>query len=695
MAIVNKYDNPCSTCQHTVHAGEGVAVEYEGEWYAYHNTCIPTSLGNQAPVAKAAPASTNCITENGEVFITYNPAHIELIKTIPNRQWNKAKNCWTFPLVKASIDRAVEVGRLLSLNIAESLKAGVQETKKCKNYSKLFDYQKEGADFLSSRSVALLGDEMGTGKTIQTLCALPANARVLIVCPSSLKLNWVKEANKWRPDYQVAVLSSSKIQTEYEATILVGKDSFRLPEQNEILILNRELLPDFLIPSKPVEGKQYMTCDLPEEFTSKLHEVCIVVDEAHQFKGTKTAGHKKMRTLSRNAKSTWALTGTPLLSRPTDLWGVLASCNMEKIVFNKYGTRPYDYFKDCFNGIDGRFGINWGEPRKEVPDLMSRVRLARKRADVLKDLPNKIYTDIMLSFDNSDGSVIKKQLDDLNEKFGQVLSNGNLPPLQSFSTIRSALAKSRIPAMLEYVEDCEEQEVPLVIFSVHKAPFDALRLRDGWEIIDGDTKVDVRQRIVDDFQNGKLKGVGCTIQAGGVGITLTHAWKCLFVDLDWTPAFNSQAESRLIRIGQESKKVEIVRFVNDHPLDRRIFELLSQKETLVSQTFDKQPQSTQAEDTLVEKTKGKNYVEVICEYESARSSKLWKYSDIDFLMSKANEIVTMDKNHKFYPLVSRTDVRAINNLVGKYQQDPLFEKALSLIVGRYQLKFEEHENEDI
>ena len=83
----------------------------------------------------------------------------------------------------------------------------------------------------------------------------------------------------------------------------------------------------------------------------------------------------------------------------------------------------------------------------------------------------------------------------------------------------------------------------------------------------------------------QLKGIALTIQAGGVGLTLTRAWKALFVDLDWTPSWNSQAEDRICRIGQ-TKPVEIVHMVSDHVLDIHIHDLLSYKIKLFNQTVD-------------------------------------------------------------------------------------------------------------
>ncbi len=147
------------------------------------------------------------------------------------------------------------------------------------------------------------------------------------------------------------------------------------------------------------------------------------------------------------------------------------------------------------------------------------------------------------------------------ENLAEELDDSDLPGFESFSRIRALLAQSRIPAMLEMVEEYEEAETPLLVFSAHKAPIKALENRSGWAIITGETSAEDRFDIVKRFQEGKLNGVGLTIGAGGVGLTLTRASNILFVDLDWKPSMNIQAEDRAHRIGTNADNILIKRMV--------------------------------------------------------------------------------------------------------------------------------------
>ena len=149
------------------------------------------------------------------------------------------------------------------------------------------------------------------------------------------------------------------------------------------------------------------------------------------------------------------------------------------------------------------------------------------------------------------------------------------------SKARAALATVKLGAALELAESYEEAGEPLVVFSAHRAPIDAFGSREGWAIITGATPAETRTAIEDAFQRGELKGIAGTIKAAGVAITLTHASNAIFIDEEPTPALNDQAQDRLYRIGQ-SRGVVINRLIAAHALDRRIAELLAQKNEIIN-----------------------------------------------------------------------------------------------------------------
>lgn len=158
-------------------------------------------------------------------------------------------------------------------------------------------------------------------------------------------------------------------------------------------------------------------------------------------------------------------------------------------------------------------------------------------------------------------------------------------PFELLSAVRKALATSKIPALLSLVEDYEESDEPLVVFSDHRAPVEVFEGRDGWATITGSTSPENRHDAVERFQAGELKGIAGTIKAMGIGLTLTRAHHVILNDLNWTPALNAQAEDRLCRIGQ-TRGVIVTRLVANHPLERRITELLVEKQKVIEASVE-------------------------------------------------------------------------------------------------------------
>lgn len=574
--IVNKFTKRCTICNKNVLQTEGYSV-YDNNWHTFHKECFPNCY--QKPVETLASAKQISDYEV-ELNFKYDPYIVSLIKELNTsfRKFNADSKSWMLIINNETINHIKNIFKAIGVeqtkNVLEFIPSvdEICEDSESKvanedtNYLKdkgLFDFQIEGVKFLRSKKRALLGDSMGLGKSLQSLSALPPNVPVLIISPSCVKYNWQREIQKWRSDYKPVIIGS--------------KNDFVLPENNQIVIANRENIPDFY-DKNDESHKEKFTKDL----IAKLKTIHLIVDEAHKFKSTKTIGSKKLRSISMYSKVCWLLTGTPILNKALDLWGVMYAGNMEKEVFENF-----DRFLYLFNGKQGKFGLEYGMPRPEVPSIISKVRLARSKDEVLPQLPKKIFTKMVVSLkDTEEGQRIIKLLDSIDPEIIKMIYNdGGLPPFNTFSTIRSQIAKNRIPALLEYIEDCEENEIPIIVFSQHIAPLNALRMKSNWGIIDGSTPAEDRQMIVENFQNGILDGIACTIAAGGVGLTMTRAQKVIFVDLDWTPANNWQAEDRICRIGSKHNSVEIIHMISDHPLDCHVHNLLEQKKDLISKTL--------------------------------------------------------------------------------------------------------------
>jgi len=607
------------------------------------------------------------MTSDGKVFTPYEKESLQLLRSLPGAKWNREEKCWTFSLRYEDRKRVIEIGEKLGLEIDSGLKdiedppEVLEAQKRIDGIGCLYPFQVEGIKWLVPRQKALLFDDMGSGKTLQALIAIPKNKGCLAIVPACVKYNWVNEIKKWRPNLNITVLagkskftkddykildylitnkskesikSLSKIVRLNEPSVRLslkrlsesglienirsgrkkyyfshlesnpinegGEDNFTWPKPGEIVITNRDILPKWLeTPLKPKKPSTYGFNKQETENYEKLYEnykskkqeldsvlkreskfskdVVLIVDEAHQFKNYKTKGTKKLTSLSKIVDRTWFLTGTPLLNHPFDLWGILCAGDMSSKVFN------WNMFLNLFNGFKGRFGgYEFGDPKPEVSEMIKKIALRRTKKEVLPDLPPKIYQDIMLECPKG----LEKSLDDAWDEYDGNYDKDELPPFEQFSQVRAMLAEEKISHALDQIALFEEQETPLIVFSSHRKPIREIAKREGWEFIDGLTPPKRRQEIVDEFQGGKLKGIAATIEAAGVGLTMTRSSHVLFIDLDWTPALNTQAEDRCHRIGTTSDKVHIMRMIFDHPMDRHVISLLTNKSRMIETALE-------------------------------------------------------------------------------------------------------------
>jgi hypothetical protein len=545
--------------------------------------CIPANVLAEQKAREGANSRKE-LTADGELYFPYDPAALDLLRAFPPTKdrskdtFDKVKKCRNVSLAAEDRPRILELCAKMGITVAAELQEIPNDpmvdraVARALTIPTLYDFQLAGIEFLARRTRAILADDMGLGKTLQALMAVDPTMGALVVCPSAVKYSWSDEVKKWRPDLTPVVLE--------------GRESFRWPKPGEVVITNFEILPKWLMPvtiAKGRDGKEIKGAQIPNipsfRGMNPKNVVCII-DEAHRGKNYRTQVHKKIKELGTLCGKIWFLTGTPLMSRPTDLYGVLQSGHMDRDVFGGWKG-----FTRCFSASRSGYGGSWqfGSPLPEVPERMRRVMLRRMKEEVLPDLPSTIWKDVVV---DGLGVRLRGQLDKLWDKIGAGVEAGELPSFEMLSKVRAKLAESRIPAMLDMVEDFEDAGTPLVVFSAYKAPINKLGERDGWRIITGDVSAQERQEIVREFQAGNLKGVALTIAAGGVGLTLTHASNVLFVDLDWTPALNAQATDRVRRIGQTAGSVQVIRMMSDHAVDRRVHELLAEKMELIQKAIE-------------------------------------------------------------------------------------------------------------
>ena len=431
-----------------------------------------------------------------------------------------------------------------------------------------FDFQITGARWLTGRTRALLADDMGLGKTVQSLIALPKNAAALVVCPASVQRNWVKEVNMWRPDL---------------IPIELNRKSFRWPEPGEVLIARWSSLPIINPNGCTHKGKHNYRCwsnALPKK---PKHRIYAIGDEIHYSKSPLASRSKSFRAISRAVDVSWGMSGTPLANKPEDLWHVLKSIGRIHGAVARSMMEYNDLF--FYNIHTGRaFGA-----KAELKERISRVMLRRKKQEVLKDLPPKRYGTISVPLDKKE---LRKVLDEALVAAGgaahvKAALRGSLEAMESLKVetclakARNLLAEAKIAKLHELLNDYQEAEEKVVVFSCHRKPVLSVSERPGWgRIIGGDNR-NKKQTAIDAFQNGELEGMAITT-AGAEGITLTAAATLLRIDLDWRVGTNAQVEDRLCRIGQD-RSVLILDLVANHEIDEIVHNVILDKIRVLDQ----------------------------------------------------------------------------------------------------------------
>lgn len=590
----NRRPGNCAICGTYVESGVGSLFVREAGRAIWTVKCSPCTGAAATPAAQISLVTVR--TFNGseisfqlsgaklgrEVFDAYRVA-------LQGSRWNPATTSSLLPAQKAASAIASLAKLNLSLDVDVDARARIEgaqtsalalvtgavdrlaavDARLAARGKALFPFQKSGVAWLAPRTGALLSDEMGLGKTVQALAALPENVGVVVVCPAVAKGVWAREAAAWRPDFKVSVLS--------------GRGSFRWPANGEIVVVNYDILPETTGTAPNVALKAPVA---PQG-------VVLIADEAHAVKSSKAARTVRVKAMAHAIREaggmTWGLTATPLLNRPNELWTILSAFGLAREAFGNW-----DAFVNMLGGYKTRFGYEWGTiPNVEaVGERLSRVMLRRLRLAVLPELPGKTYRFVPVALDTRTARLCDAVLAQLSaqgvtlDSLSKVVDNSREGfGFTEMSQARAALAVAKSAAALALVEDYEEQGEPVVVFSAHRAVIDSIGCREGWAAITGDTSPEERTRIEERFQAGHLKGIAATIKAGGVAITLTRAHHALFVDQEWTPALNAQAEDRICRIGQDRGCVVTV-LVGEHALDERIAELLSIKSTTIAGSVD-------------------------------------------------------------------------------------------------------------
>ena len=522
---------------------------------------------------------------NGDysVFVSfpYNQEIVDTIRQLPSRYWDNTEKEWEIPLKKIGwlvlnlqkFDFKIE-GAVDQLKTTEKDKFKVDYHFKTKPY----EHQVEGFKFGIEHNNWLLADEQGLGKTKQVIDIAVAKKMLkgykhcLIICGvNGLKWNWANEVSI-HSNEQAYILGQRQ---KRNGGIRIGSVDDRMKDLKNIknikeyfIITNVETLRD-----KAISEEIAKLC-LLKEFPM------VAIDEIHKCKNPSTQQGKGILRLTPECKI--AMTGTPIMNTPIDLYIVLKWLGYERHSFSQFKSHH------CVFGGFGGYEVVGYKNMEELEEQLKEIMLRRLKEDVL-DLPEKVYIDEYVDMSAKQEQIYREVTADLKAHIDQIIISNN--PLASLIRLRqatgytgilsSSIAESaKLDRLEELVEDITANKRKCLVFSNWTQMTDEVYKRLAKynpAVITGNTADTERSTMVHKFQNDQTCQVIIgTIGAMGTGLTLTAGTSVIFLDEPWTMAAKQQAIDRCHRIGT-TQNITVYTIMCKDTIDERINRLVNKK----------------------------------------------------------------------------------------------------------------------
>lgn len=555
-----------------------------------------------------------------QVFFPYDPRAVEAVKTVEGRRWNPTSKCWSVPLaaglmladaiealggpgyehlaaqilalpkvkeagrdMKAAsqLARTVSVDSLDDAGRAHVAMIDDHLAKVLPDGFELFPFQSVGVSFMvAADGRCIVGDEMGTGKTIEALAFLLYQVACgqdpfpcVIVVPAVVKRNWQREARTWLDKLNV--------------NVFVCDGKIPAPDDADVVVINYDIMRKRVPTKKGKLPGSRAKVDLVKDIIGLPRKPrTVICDEFHKVKNPKAKRTQSTLAYAREARWQLMLSGTPMLNRPIELFPSLNVIRPD--IFPNF----FGYANRYCGAERGRFGWDFSGASNldELKHRLLPLMLRRLKTEVLTELPAKTRVPLLLDLDNradydkAEADLVEWLKGDAYQVILQRLAEEGTQEVDAkkearrgaaakaaaamraehlvrMNTLRVLAGKGKAKAATEWIADFFENnpEKKLVVGAHHLDVIGAIRdaVADelpgiGIGVITGQTPNAKRQEAIDAFQTDpRCKLMLLSIQAGGVGITLTAAQDVLMLERQWVPGDEEQMEDRCHRIGQE------------------------------------------------------------------------------------------------------------------------------------------------
>ncbi len=426
------------------------------------------------------------------------------------------------------------------------------------------NYQKTGYHWLKSLKSngfgGILADDMGLGKSLQALALLVSEkSRAIIVCPTTLMLNWQSEVEKFAPSIKTLIVMGNAL--ERAELIKTVKDYDLTITSYDLLRRDWELYKDIKF--------DY-----------------AIADEAQLIKNPETKNSMAVKTL--DARHRFALTGTPIENNLGELWSIF-----DFIMPGYLGS--YSHFRDEYESEVVRGDKSVAERLKRI---VQPFILRRLKSEVLTELPPK--TEIIM---RTPMEKEQRELYDANLSLikGSMISTPDMSKVVVLSMLTKLRqiccepklvypeysgSSAKMDACMELVKTASEGGHKILLFSQFTGMLSVIQARLMEEgishyVLKGDTPKAERMRLISKFNENDVKVFLISLKAGGTGINLTGADVVIHYDPWWNESVMNQATDRAYRMGQK-KSVQVYKLVAKDSLEEKIMLLQEKKKALSS-----------------------------------------------------------------------------------------------------------------
>lgn len=518
-----------------------------------------------------------------ELSFRYRPAIVDRVRQITGRHYDGNRKVWLVPVgqrielekmiyqirqfeninwvngfsPKKEEDIAYELPELPDLSMPHQLKI------------EPYPYQLKGIARGLELKRFMNCDEPGLGKTLQSIATINiANAfPCLVICPSSLKINWQREWEKFTD--KKAMVLSDKVRDTWTFFYQTG--------MHQVFIVNYESLKKYFVQRiKKAEG--WTLRDVEFRNSIQLFK-SVVIDESHRCKSSSTQQAKFCKGICAGKEWVIELTGTPVVNKPKDLIPQLSILNR----IDDFGG-----YKNFVNRYCA--GQNEASNLKELNYMLwKNCMFRREKSLVLTDLPDKIRQVNTCEITNRKEYMdaerdliqyLQKYKDADDDKIERAM-RGEV--MVRINILRQVSARGKIRDAAEFVKDFQENGQKIILFcSLHDVVDELKRYFPTAVSVTGRDSQDEKQHAVDRFQNDpKTDIIICSIKAAGVGLTLTASSNVAFIEFPWTYADCCQCEDRAHRIGQKNS-VTCYYFLGRKTIDEKVYKIIQAKKNIAN-----------------------------------------------------------------------------------------------------------------